>query len=122
MSTGYDALNNELRMLMFSIERVCGVEVGCGRVFNEKTKRKELSDVRHIFCFIAVVHLEYSHSQIRRFIGYKYDSNVNYAIRRMLRMIEYNIAYRNRIYNISIELGIMGLTYQVIKIIDKKRK
>ena len=50
----YYALNPELRMLLFSIEQAFGVKPGDGRVFLESSKRRELSDIRHVFAFIAI--------------------------------------------------------------------
>ncbi len=116
---GYKKLNPELKMLLYSIERACGVEVGDGRVFTDTTRRKEVSDIRHFFCYIAVTYLEYTHRQVRDYLGIKYDSNITHAIQRVDDLIRFNTAYRNRLYNIAIDNGIMGLVFYIIKVVDK---
>lgn len=112
----YEELNPELRMLLFSIERSCGVEVGDGRVFYDTTKRREVSDVRHIFAYISITYLEYTHSQVRQFLGIKYDSNLTYAQDRVKSLIEFNTAYRNRLYNIAWDNGVIGLVKHIIEL------
>lgn len=118
MTEEYEVLNPECLQLLFSIERYCGVTVGGGRVF-ESGKRKEIVDVRHIFSFIAITYLEYTHKQVREWFGMKYDSNVNYARKHIAGLIENNVAYRNRVYNIAVDNGIMGLIFDVIELVEK---
>ncbi len=115
----YKNLNNECLMLLFSIEKACGIKAGNGMVFTQKTKHREIADVKHIFAFIAITYLEYTHRQVRGFIGINYDSNINYGRRRIATIIEYNRAYRNRIYGIAVENGILGLVFDIINIVDK---
>ena len=109
----YDNLNPELRMLLFSIESSCGVEVGGGDVFLDDN-RKEISDIKHIFAFIAITYLEYTHRQVRIFMKFKYDSNITYALKRVEDLIAFRPSYRNRIYNISIDNGVIGLVKHII--------
>lgn len=114
----YEKLNPELRMLMFSVEMYCGVEVGGGRVFNDTTKRREVSDVRHMFAYISITYLEYTHNQIREILGMKYDSNITYAVNRVEELMSISKAYRNRMYNIAWDNGVMGLVRHIIKMTD----
>ena len=118
MDEKYTVLNPELKMLLFCAEKACGVIVGGGEVFS-RLKTKDISSVRHIFAYIAIIHLEYSHTQVRKFLGVTYDSNVNYALTRVPNLIRYRPAYRNRIYNIAIEMGIMSLIYYIIRVVDR---
>lgn len=118
----YDPLNPELKMLLFSIEKACGVQQGGGRVFTDKTKRREIADVKHIFAFIAITYLEYTHKQVREWLSVKYDSNINHARRRIADLVEFNPAYRNRVYGIAIENGVMPLVNDIIEITDKNKK
>jgi hypothetical protein len=83
------------------------------------TKRRELSDVKHIFAFIAIGYLEYTHKQVKEYLGMKYDSNINYARKRIIELIEFNRVYRNRIYSVAVDNGILGLVYDIIKIVDE---
>ena len=115
----YKELNNECRMLLFATEKVCGVKQGNGMVFTYKGKRREVVDVKHIFSFIAITYLGYTHRQVREFMGVKYDSNTNYARKRIAGLLEYNRAYRNRIYNIAVDCGVWGLVADIIDIVDK---
>jgi len=118
---GYSVLNKELMMLMFSIEKACGVGAGSGKVWNKQgSVRSEVSDVKHIFAYIAITYLGYTYKQVRDFLGMKYDSNITYAISRVEDLIMYNIAYRNRLYSIAVDCGIMGLIYHIIKVVDGK--
>jgi len=120
MDERYALLNPELKMLLFCVERSCGLIVGGGEVFSY-LKTKDISSVRHIFAYIAIIHLEYTHAQVKKFLEIKYDSNVNYALTKVPELIKYRPAYRNRIYNIAIEMGIMGLIYHIIRVIDKDK-
>lgn len=115
----YDELNKELKMLLYSVEQVCGLEVGGGEVFTDMTRRKEIADTKHIFIYIAIIHLEYSHMQLKNWLGIKYLSNITYALSRVEGLIKYNVAYRNRIYNVAVDMGIMTLIYHIIRIVDK---
>jgi hypothetical protein len=51
-------------------------------------------------------------------MGFKSLSNITYALRRIRQFIEYDVPYRNRLYNIAIECGVMGLLKDVIKEVD----
>jgi len=121
LSPEYMALNDELRSLLFTIERYCGLEVGGGRVFNDMTKRREIADTKHIFSFIAITYLAYTHKQVMAWMGIKYLSNITYAINRIIELIEYNPAYRNRMYNVAINNGIMGLLRDIEDIVDNSK-
>ena len=115
----YRKLNDELRMLLFSIEKVCGLGQGDGEVFSEVRKIREVVDARHIFCYIAIKYLEYSHQRVRNWMGMNYTSNVTYAIGRVDDLIRYNVAYRNRVYNVAVECGIVPLINYVVHITKK---
>ena len=121
MDEAYKELNPELKMLLFSIEQSCGLKAGGGRVFNETTKRREVADVKHIFAFIAIGYLEYTHKQVREFLAIKYDSNINYGRKRVVGLIAYNRVYRNRIYTIAVDNGILPLVYDIIEATDNNR-
>ncbi len=121
MDEAYKSLNPELRMLIFTIEQSCGVTPGGGRVFTETTKRREIADIKHIFAFIAIGYLCYTHRQVREYLGIKHDSNINYARKRIVSLIEYNSVYRNRVYSIAVENGILSLVYDIIRIVDNNQ-
>ena len=112
MTTEYSELNDELRVLLFTIERICGVNQGGGE-FKGSSIHREIVDVRHIFSYIAIVHLAYTHRQVKEWMGFKSLSNITYALNRIRNMIEYDVPYRNRLYNIAIECGVMGLLKQI---------
>jgi hypothetical protein len=116
MKEQYSELNEELLVLLFTIERICGAKVGGGE-FKGRVER-EFVDVRHIFSYIAIVHLAYTHKQVKLWMGFKSLSNITYALRRIRQFIEYDVPYRNRLYNIAIECGVMGLLKDVIKEVD----
>ena len=114
----YRELNPELRMLLFTVEKVCGLEVGGARVFNEERKIREVVDARYIFMYVSVRYLEYSHGQICDFLKLKWKSSVANGVARVEEMIRYNVAYRNRVYNIAVECGVMPLVKHIINIVD----
>ncbi len=117
----YMELNNELRSLLFTIEKRCGLKVGGGRVFTDVTKRREIADVKHIFIFVSIKYLGYTHRQVMGWLSINYISNVTYALKRLPGLIEHNTAYRNRLYNIAIENGVMELIYDIINIVDNSK-
>ena len=119
MHEAYNSFNKELKMLLFSVEQACGLKAGGGRVFTEKSKRREIADVKHIFSFIAIGYLEYTHKQVREFMHIKYDSNINHGRKRIVDLIRYNRVYRNRIYTIAVDNGILPLVYDIIEATDK---
>lgn len=114
-------LNDELRSLLFTIEKYCGLTVGGGRIFYDMTKRREVADVKHIFAFVAIKYLAYTHRQVQEYMGIKYVSNITYAMARIVELIEYNVPYRNRLYNIAIENGIMVMVRDIIDVVDNKK-
>lgn len=121
LSDQYKALTQELLILTFSIERYCGLEIGSGDIFKGNCRRREIADAKHIFAFVAINYWEYTHLQVRNYLGIKYDSNITYGKQRVLDLIETNRAYRNRLYNISVENGIIGLIYDIMEIVDKPK-
>lgn len=117
----YNDLNDELRLLLFDIEKYFGEEVGSGRVFKDRAVDNSISEIKQVFTFIAKVYLGYTGTQVKNCMNYKYLSNVSYAINRIGGLLEFNRPLRNRLYNIAIDNSIMGLVYDIIDIIDNKK-
>jgi len=64
--------------------------------------------------------LEYSHQKVRDWMGMKYTSNITYATGRVEDLIRCNVAYRNRVYNVAVECGIVPLINHVVRITKNK--
>lgn len=116
----YDRIPPELRLILYGLERAFYVDVGNGEVFKKNSKR-EISDVRHSFIYIANMHFDASQELVCKWIQAKQGIVFN-AKRRVVENITNNIPYRNKLYNVAMDNGITTLVLEISKIADERER
>lgn len=111
----------ELRAVLFDLERSFGLKVGGGQVFSDIRSLRELVDVRYAFIFISNTYYGFSQRIISEWIGVKMGL-VHHAKKTVRGLMNTNTMYRNRMFNVAVNNGIMDLVYEITKTTDDKRK
>jgi len=117
MRKEYWKIPSEIRLVLFDLERVFALEVGGGAVFDKSSKR-EVSDTRHAFIYIANLHYGFSQDIVCEWIHVRQGIVFN-AKKKVAENIRFNIMYRNRLFNVAVDNGIMSLIYEISGVADK---
>ena len=117
----YLAMPPEIMMLLFDLERAWGFTVGDGEIFKNTSSVREYVDVRYAFAYIANVNYGFSQKTVCDWIGIK-QGLMHHAKTTVATNLEYNTMYRNRMFKIAVDNGIMDLVFKITEIADNGRK
>jgi hypothetical protein len=119
-------LPTDLRLIVFDMEHEMGVDIGGGELFIRKEGRgrsltNEASYVRLVALYIGSKYLNYGSTMLAdRFQVDK--SMVNYAKKSVSNDVLYNTTARRKIYNISIQNGLVDLANEIREIEVEREK